>query len=182
MPKRRTSKRVEQALAMAELAQATAEAAFAAGADTAQGFNAGAIATGSIPNPNAATGVVVAHVSVTPKFSGKFLVRVNIQTSINGNAAAQSVQGGIGHTGAAPTDGTTTLAADYTTGVPITPVAINGSADVTQELAYQAGGNTIAGPFPVGTPVFFCALLTQSVAGAFSVPAAGAVITAEEIA
>jgi len=159
------------------------EEAFAALSNRVNGFNALAIATGSIPNPDALVGMVaVAHATVTPKVTGKFKVNMTIQTTINLNAAAQSVQASIGHSAAAVVDGTTLLPADA--GDPIVAVAINGSASVSEELIYGAGlseSRTVSGPFALGVPVTFAALLTQSVAGAFSVNAQAAQISVQEI-
>ena len=155
----------------------------AASANRSNSWNESLIDPTRVPHPDSLAGmVVIAWVGITPKVTGKFRVNMTIQTSINHDAAAQSVQASIGHAATPPDQGVTLLTADAQG--PIVHVAINGSASISQELVYGEGpleSRTSAGPFPLGTPVFFCALLTQSVANAFGVDAEAGQIDVEEI-
>lgn len=126
------------------------------------------VATGSIPTTSF---VVAAHVVLTPKKTGVFRVTVNITTGPNQNGAAQSITPGVGTTTTAPTDGTTSLS--NLTGTPPPATAATGSSASTS-IIYTTS------PEAIGTPVYFCALIEQSVAGAFALAAGGATVTATE--
>lgn len=151
------------------------------------GANAAAIATASFPNPVTVTGgVAAAHVTITPKVTGKFRVRGVVTTETNATGAAGTVLAGIGHSGAAVVDGTTVLIDDGGTGATpagtrttaaVDSVAINGCA--TEELVYlygQAGSPCSVVAFPLGVPVTFALVLSQSgaaITGAVNGVAAG---------
>ena len=152
------------------------------------GSNAAAIATAAFPNPVSLTlGVCAAHVTITPKVTGKFRVRAVFTTETNATGAAGTVLAGIGHVGpATPVDGVTVLTDDGSTaatpaGVRTTAatdaVAINGCA--TEELVYlygQAGSPCNVPAFPIGVQVSFALVLSQSgaaITGAVNGLAAG---------
>jgi hypothetical protein len=185
------STRAEAKLARTEAAAAAAEAGQGAGTTAVasnrfNGFNPAVVPTGSIPNPQSnVTMVAVAVASITPRVTGKIRVRITIQTTVNADAAAQSVHAEIGHSAAPIVVGTTILPADGTApAAPPTPVAIAGSATVSQELIYGGSptqSRTAVGLFPIGVNVNFAALLTQTVAGAFALNAGGAQIEVDEL-
>jgi hypothetical protein len=149
---------------------AQAQAAVGGGSNYANELNAGAILTASIPI-TPANGVVIAFVAVTPKFSGKFLVDLTLVTTGNANGAPQSVSMQLANSGVAPTPGTTTLP-------PIGALApfvaaTGGSATASYQFIVEG--------LTVGAQVFLSLTLSQSIAGAFSVPNEGATITATEV-
>jgi hypothetical protein len=155
-------------IGLAGLAQA--QAADGGGSNTVLAVSP-AVATGSIPTTG--NGVCVAHVAVTPKFSGKFRVTVTGATNPNANVGAQGVFPTIGTSPTAPTDGTTPIAPLVV--LPETTAAAGASAVV-------AGQGLLAlGPATVGVPQFIAVAFTQSAVSAFAVQSAAVQISVTEV-
>ena len=131
------------------------------------------ITSGEIPNPTSANGVVLVFAAITPKFSGKLRVLAGVVTTPNVNGGAQAVRLSLASTLTLPSVGSTVLPFSGLPGVDSTAASGASASSTDAELFVS----------PIGTTVYICACLSQSVASAFSIaaPSSATWISVEEV-